>query len=57
MELVLWFECDNEPWRVLSMTANAHGVIRCKNILTGEIGYFRPGLIVDRVHVVIVHDK
>ena len=38
--VVLWFEADGQPWKLVSLTANKAGVFRCENLLSGRTGYF-----------------
>lgn len=41
----IWFESDGHPWLVLGMTPNKYGVIKCKNLLTNQHGWFLPCFI------------
>lgn len=55
--LRIWFESDGQPWVVASLSPNKHGVIRCRNLLTGRNGWHWPSYVAQHGRVVVGQEE
>lgn len=48
----LWFEADGFPWLVLGMQPNQWGMVKCRNLITGNVGWFPRYAVIKGVKII-----